>query len=155
MDALKISPIDYSVIRPNGFFSDMKDFLQMAKRGSVYLFGKGEHTLNPIHGADLAKVVIDLIELKKAELEVGGPDILTQNEIAALALKAYDKKIKVYHLPDWLRTGLLAFLRTFTSSKTYGPYEFFLSMMAQDNVAPRYGVIRLKDFFQEEADRIQ
>lgn len=155
VDALKISPIDYSVIRPNGFFSDMKDFLQMAKRGSVYLFGKGEYTLNPIHGADLAKVVIDSIELKKAELEVGGPDILTQNEIAALALKAYDKKIKVYHLPDWLRTGLLAFLRAFTSSKTYGPYEFFLSMMAQDNVAPRYGVIRLKDFFQEEADRIQ
>jgi hypothetical protein len=27
-------------------------------------------------------------------------------------------------------------------------------MMAQDNIAPRYGVHRLKDYFQEEADKI-
>lgn len=154
VDSLKISTLDFSIIRPNGFFSDMKDFLQMAKTGRVYLFGNGEFKLNPIDGGDLAKVVIDSINQRKTEIEVGGPDILTQNEIAQLALKAYDRKPRVIHLPDWIRTGILGFLRTLTSSKTYGPYEFFLTMMAQDNVAPRYGVIRLKDFFKEEADRI-
>lgn len=154
VDALKDSGLEYSIIRPNGFFSDMKDFLAMAKSGRVYLFGDGEYKLNPIHGLDLARVVIDSITSPQEEIEAGGPDIFTQNEIGQLALKAMGKEGKVVHLPDFLRKAALGMMRTFTSSKTYGPIEFFLSMMAQDNVAPRHGVHRLDAFFREEGDKI-
>lgn len=152
--ALKDSGLEYSIIRPNGFFSDMKDFLAMAKSGRVYLFGDGEYKLNPIHGLDLARVVIDSITSPQEEIEAGGPDIFTQNEIGQLALEAMGKEGKVVHLPDFLRKAALGMMRTFTSSKTYGPIEFFLSMMAQDNVAPRHGVHRLDAFFREEGDKI-
>ncbi|MFC1651222.1 SDR family oxidoreductase, partial [Candidatus Latescibacterota bacterium] len=47
---LKASNLKYSVIRPTGFFSDMLDFLKMAKKGNVYLFGDGENEINPVHG---------------------------------------------------------------------------------------------------------
>lgn len=154
VDALKDSGLEYSIIRPNGFFSDMKDFLAMAKSGRVYLFGDGEYKLNPIHGLDLARVVIDSITSPQEEIEAGGPDIFTQNEIGQLALEAMGKEGKVVHLPDFLRKAALGMMRTFTSSKTYGPIEFFLSMMAQDNVAPRHGVHRLDAFFREEGDKI-
>jgi uncharacterized protein YbjT (DUF2867 family) len=154
VDALKDSGLEFNIIRPNGFFSDMKDFLAMAKSGRVYLFGDGEYKLNPIHGLDLARVVIDSITSPQEEIEAGGPDIFTQNEIGQLALKAMGKEGKVVHLPDFLRKAALGMMRTFTSSKTYGPIEFFLSMMAQDNVAPRHGVHRLDAFFREEGDKI-
>ncbi|MEP2023278.1 MAG: SDR family oxidoreductase [Reichenbachiella sp.] len=154
VDALKQSGMEYVIVRPNGFFSDMKDFLDMAKRGRVYLFGHGNFQLNPIHGSDLAEVVIDAIKSKKKEINVGGPDILTQNEIAELALQAWMRPPKISHVPDWVRRALLWFLRKFTSSKTYGPFEFFLTLMAQDNVAPRYGVQRLQSFFNLEVDRL-
>ena len=49
VDALKASGMAYQIIRPNGFFSDMKDFLEMANGGRVYLFGNGQYKLNPIH----------------------------------------------------------------------------------------------------------
>ncbi|WP_035483145.1 SDR family oxidoreductase [Algoriphagus marincola] len=153
VDALKDSGLEYSIIRPNGFFSDMKDFLAMAKSGRIYLFGDGEYKLNPIHGLDLARVVIDSITSPQEEVEAGGPDIFTQNEIGHLALEAMGKEGKVVHLPDFLRKAALGMMRTFTSSKTYGPIEFFLSMMAQDNVAPRHGVHRLDAFFREEGDK--
>ncbi|TDK50510.1 SDR family oxidoreductase [Algoriphagus formosus] len=153
VDALKESGLEYSIIRPNGFFSDMKDFLAMAKSGRIYLFGDGEYKLNPIHGLDLARVVIDSITSPQEEVEAGGPDIFTQNEIGQLALEAMGKEGKVVHLPDFLRKAALGMMRTFTSSKTYGPIEFFLSMMAQDNVAPRHGVHRLDAFFREEGDK--
>jgi uncharacterized protein YbjT (DUF2867 family) len=154
VDALKDSGLEYSIIRPNGFFSDMKDFLAMAKSGRIYLFGDGEYKLNPIHGLDLARVVIDSITSPQEEVEAGGPDIFTQNEIGQLALEAMGKEGKIVHLPDFLRKAALGMMRTFTSSKTYGPIEFFLSMMAQDNVAPRHGVHRLDAFFREEGDKI-
>jgi uncharacterized protein YbjT (DUF2867 family) len=154
VDAIMASGLDYQIVRPNGFFSDMNDFLDMAKGGRVYLFGHGDYKLNPIHGRDLAKTIIDEMNSAATELEVGGPDIFTQNEIAVLALKAAGRPPKILHLPDWSRRLLIWLMRTFTSSKTYGPYEFFLTMMAQDNVAPRYGVERLEHFFRKEMDKL-
>ena len=154
VDELIATPINHTVIRPNGFFSDMKDFLEMAEKGKVYLFGKGTLKLNPIHGEDLAVVCADSIGSKRTEISIGGPDVLTQNEIATYALEALGKPSKIIHLPNWLRKLTLFFLRSFTSVSTYGPVEFFLTLMAQDQIAPRTGVHRLQHFFKQEADKI-
>lgn len=154
VDELKASGMEFTIIRPNGFFSDMKDFLDMAKKGSIYLFGNGEFKLNPIHGEDLARVIIESLDSNREELEVGGPDVLTQNEIGVMALDACQRPKKIVHLPDWTRKVFLSIMRTLTSSKTYGPVEFFLTMMAQDNIAPRYGIHRLQKFFNEQVDQI-
>mgnify|MGYP000085152981 CR=1 FL=1 len=153
VDALKSSGLKYTVMRPNGFFSDMKDFLDMAKNGTVYLFGNGNYRLNPIHGSDLAKVCVDQIYTDKNEVIVGGPDIFSQNELAELALQTWKKKINIVHIPDWIRKFIIWAMRTFTSSKTYGPIEFFLTLMAFDNVAPQYGKQHLKDFFESEVQQ--
>ena len=152
-DYLKSSGLDYSIIRPNGFFSDMGDFLKMAKGGKVYLFGDGKLKLNPIHGEDLAKVVVDTINQDAKEINIGGPDMLSQNDIAELALKAYSKPIKIIHLPDWIRKFTLWTVRTFTSSKTYGPIEFFMTTMVIDMQAPQYGKLKLEDFFNEQTNK--
>ncbi|APA64559.1 SDR family oxidoreductase [Maribacter sp. 1_2014MBL_MicDiv] len=152
VDELIASGIDYSIIRPNGFFSDMKDFLDMAKKGKVYLFGSGKKKINPIHGKDLAIACVDSIHVSNEEINIGGPDILTQNEVAELALLASGKPINIIHIPHWIRKSILKILRTFTSSKIYGPLEFFLTLMAEDAIAPRYGSHRLVTFFQNEID---
>lgn len=150
VDELKDSGIQYCVMRPNGFFSDLRDFLDMARNGRVYLFGHGNYKLNPIHGEDLAKVCLDSIKTGE-EVIVGGEDIVSQNELASLALEAWGKPIKIVHLPDWIRKLIIALLRTFTSSKTYGPIEFFLTAMSIDSIAkPNYGNHRLEEFFKLE-----
>ncbi len=152
-DYLKSSGLDYCIIRPNGFFSDMGDFLKMAKGGKVYLFGDGKLKLNPIHGEDLAKICINAIGSEKKEMNVGGPDMLSQNEIAELALNAYSKPVKIIHLPDWIRKFGLWIVRTFTSSKTYGPIEFFMTTMVMDMQAPPYGIHKLENFFNDNANK--
>ncbi|MBN2869178.1 MAG: SDR family oxidoreductase [Flavobacteriaceae bacterium] len=155
VDALKASGLNYTVVRPNGFFSDMKDFLQMAKSGRVYLFGSGHQKFNPIHGEDLAKVIVDTLEDYNKELTVGGPDVLSLNDISKLALTSLNKPVKITHLPDCLRRLTIWTLRIFTSVKTYGPIEFFLTLMADDNIAPTYGHYHLKDYFREEANKLE
>ena len=150
VDELKSSGLENIIIRPSGFFSDMKDFLEMAGRGKVYLFGDGSQRLNPIHGRDLAKVCVDLLLKPKEEAIIGGPDILSQVDIAKLALSAANKKGKIIFLPDWIRKLIILLVRFFTSSKIYGPIEFFLTVMAYDNVGATYGEYHLKDFFELE-----
>jgi uncharacterized protein YbjT (DUF2867 family) len=151
VDYLKTSGLDYCIVRPNGFFSDMKDFLQMARRGKIYLFGDGRQLLNPIHGDDLAKVCVRALEWDSKELEIGGPDLLTQNDIARLALRSCGKPERIKYLPDWMRKLSLRFVRTFLNTNKYGSAEFFLTTMAMDMIAPQFGCERLRDFFQAEA----
>lgn len=153
VDELNASGINYCILRPTGFFSDMADFLEMAKKGKVYLFGSGELTLNPIHGADLAEFCVNQINSKENELEVGGPVVYTHNQLAELALKAHNKPIKIVHLPDFIRKMTIGLARTFMNSKKYGPIEFFLTAMAMDGSAPTYGTHKLDEFFEEQVNK--
>jgi len=153
VDELKNSGLDYCIIRPNGFFSDMTEFYKMAKKGKVYLFGNGNQRANPIHGEDLAKVCVSAVEKSEKEIDAGGPETLTQNKIAELAFIAVDKNPKIVHIPDFLRRMILKVGKLFMSSKNFGPVEFFMNVMAIDMVAPEYGRHTLKDYFSELSNK--
>lgn len=144
---LRESGIDYCIVRPNGFFSDMTEFLKMAKKGKAELFGDGNFKMNPIHGADLAKICVDAIGSDEKTIEAGGPEVLTHKEIVKIAFETLDKKPRVRYMPEWMRQTVLWFARTFTSQKTYGPMEFFFTVLAMDMVAPIFGKHTLKDFY--------
>jgi uncharacterized protein YbjT (DUF2867 family) len=146
-EQLKKSGIDYCIVRPNGFFSDMSEFFYMAKKGRIYLFGNGELRANPIHGEDLAVVCVDAIDRPDKEIEIGGPETLTQDEIASIAFDILGNKPIVTHIPDWVRRTILKLARLFTGSKVYGPVEFFMTVMAMDMLAPEYGKHTLKEYF--------
>ncbi len=151
-EELKKSGLDYLIVYPNGFFSDMLDYLKMAKKGRGYVFGSGEFRINPIHGEDLAEVCVNAVTGEEKEINVGGPDILTHNEIVVIAFESLNKKIKISRIPIWLSNFILATLRFFTSVKTYGPIEFFMTVLTREMVAPTYGKHHLKDFFLENKD---
>ncbi len=148
-DALKHSGLQYCIIRPNGFFSDMTEFFKMANKGKVYLFGKGELKSNPIHGADLATVCVQQIQTNDTEIDVGGPEILTQTQIANIAFKTIKKTPKITYIPHWIRKLALPIGKVFMSKYTYGAFEFFMHVMAMDMVAPKYGKHTLKEHFEE------
>ena len=91
----------------------------MAKSGRVYLFGDGNLKSNPIHGEDLAKICLDGIDNSEQEIIVGGPEILSQKEIACIAFEAIDKIPKITFIPDWVRKTVLLFGKFFIPSKTF------------------------------------
>ncbi len=149
VDELEMSGLEYCIIRPNGFFSDMSEFLQMARKGNVYVFGSGNQKTNPIHGEDLAAVCEQAILGKDRVIEVGGPDTLTYNEIATVAFQVVGSKVKITKIPDWIRKTILGLTRMLTPSRVYGPIEFFMTVTAIDMIAPNYGSHRLKEHFEE------
>jgi uncharacterized protein YbjT (DUF2867 family) len=148
-EKLIASGLDYTIVRPTGFFSDMLEFLNMAKKGRVSVFGSGENKINPIHGADLAEVCVNLIKESHKEINIGGSKIFTFNEIAELVLQVQNKPIKISRLPNWMIKIILPLMRTFTSSKTYGPIEFMMTVMTMDVVGDSYGTHHLNDFYLE------
>lgn len=152
--ALKQSAVDYTIIYPNGFFSDMQEYLKMADKGRAYLFGDGQYRINPIHGADLAKVCVNAIIYDKKEINVGGPDILSHKDIINLASTSVKKTVKISKVPVWLTHMFVKLLRIFTPEKVYGPVEFFSTVCTRDLIAPAYGRHHLKDFFLHNKNRV-
>lgn len=147
VDELRAANIASTVIAPSGFFSDMSDFLVMARSGRVWLFGDGTHRLNPIHGADLAAAAADAIDKGRELLEVGGPDIFTHDTLARLAFEAAGKPVRITYLPDALRKFALAVLPWFPRA-VGGPARFFLSALGMDMVGEPHGHHRLADHFR-------
>lgn len=146
VDALQASDMPATVIAPTGYFSDMGEILDMAKRGRVWLFGDGSKRLNPIHGADLAVATADATDAQRGWAEIGGPDVLTQDDIAQVAFAALGTAPRITHLPDALRCALLAVL-PILPRRISGPARFFLTAVGMDMVAPRFGTRRLQDHF--------
>ncbi len=150
---LQNTGLAYCIIRPSGFFSDIKEFYEMARKGRIFLFGDGNTRLNPIHGADLAKVCVDAIDQHETVIEVGGSETLTQNDIAEIAFEVAQKPIKITYIPDWVRRLLLRLAAIFMGKSSYGTIEFFLNVMAMDMATQQYGNHTLKDFFIQLKNR--
>lgn len=151
---LQVSGIDYCVVRPTGFFSDMLAFLQMAQKGSVHLFDQGKQRINPIHGQDLAEAMINLFRIGlpsfiQNEVPIGGPKIFTYRQIAEQAFSVIGQPTKVRYYPDWLRRCAIFMGKKCLSESSFGPYEFFLTFAAVEMVAPKYGSHQLEAFFAE------
>lgn len=134
------------VVRPNGFFADLEEFYSMAEKGKIYQFGNGAVRMNPISGEDLAKFCLNIIKLEQNEYDIGGPEILSINQLAQLAFQAQKKPCSIVSVPDVFRRTLL-WLFPKLPEKWVGPPEFFLTMLGNDAIAPRYGDQRIGDHF--------
>ena len=145
---LQASGIKYTIIRPTGYFSDMSQFLKMAQSGRAYWIGDGKNKLNPIHGADLAKVCVDAIEDAENEISVGGPVTYSVGEITELAFNTLGKKPKVTKIPLWLAFVVVKLVRPFNKPMSELA-EFFIAAGKHDGIAPSTGTRSLDAYYQE------
>ena len=144
---LKSSGLEYRIVRPCGYFSDMGVLYDMAVKGRSYLVGDGSNKMNPIHGADLAAVCVDTLEGEQLEVEAGGPDIMTQREAAELAFEVAGKPVKISVVPMWLARGLAKFIGLL--SRQFGDLADFIVTAGEiDGVGPQRGTSTLRSYFE-------
>lgn len=150
VDALEQSGLEYTIVRPSGYFSDMGVLLDMAERGRSFVIGDGSNEMNPIHGADVARVCGEAITSSARELGAGGPDVFTQHEAAALAFEVLGKEPRITSIPVWFLNGVVRFVRMLSGQ--FGDLGEFLVTAGQVSaVAPRVGTRRLRDYFEDLA----
>ncbi|MFG1905707.1 SDR family oxidoreductase [Kribbella sp. NPDC048928] len=146
---LRGSGLAYTILLPNGYFSDFDAYLEMARDGRVYLFGDGSFRINPIDGADVAAAAVDALDAAAHEVELGGPEILTHEEIANEAFRAAGTPPRIRHIPTWVITAGLTLLRWVTPLRVHGVIEFPLTVLTHDVLSPAVGRHRLADHYKE------
>jgi uncharacterized protein YbjT (DUF2867 family) len=144
---LKKSGMPYVIVRPTGFFSDILEFFEMAKKGRIILLGHGNNKMNPIDPLDLAGFIYEHLDDVNSILPVGGPDTMKINDIAEMAFDVLEKTPKITHLPRFVVKLLLGLIRLY-SFKTFTILKFMTRFMNEDVIAPSYGYHHLKDVFK-------
>ena len=147
VDELKASGIDHAVLRPTGYYSDMGEVFEMARKGRVWLIGSGANPVNPIHGADLAVACANAMEGDRTEINVGGPLIITWREVAALAFEILEKPARISYVPEWLMWSIVRLVRLFNRHQG-DLLAFFTTMATTDVVAPAIGTQTLEAHFR-------
>ncbi|MGD8597702.1 MAG: SDR family oxidoreductase [Anaerolineae bacterium] len=145
---LQASGMPHTIMRPTGYFSDIGEYFQMAQAGRAYLIGDGKNHLNPIHGADLAKVCTEALTGSDAEVPAGGPVVYSQNEIAELAFSVLGKPSRLMHIPVGLTRAGIGAMRLFDRHAA-DLFDFFATAGRFENVAPCFGTHRLDYYFRE------
>jgi uncharacterized protein YbjT (DUF2867 family) len=154
VDELKRSGMDYAIIRPTGFFSDMREVFRMAMSGRVYLIGAGRYKSNPIDGDDLARVCVNALTHQQKEIPCGGPEIYTGREVAELAFSVLGKEPKIINIPEWFVRFVARSVSPFLSSRNRGALEFMLTAFLNDFIAPAHEGNSLKNYFVELAQAV-
>lgn len=150
VEALAAAPIEYAVIRPSGYFSDMGALMDMARRGRSFIIGSGTNRFNPVHGADVARVAVASVESDEIDHGVGGPDVYTQTQAAELAFEVLGKEPKLTYVPIWLARGGVRFIRLLSTQ--FGDLADFIVTAGEiDGVAPQNGEHSLRAHFEELA----
>ncbi len=147
VEALQSSALEYRIVRPCGYFSDMGVLYDMAKKGRSFLVGDGANKMSPIHGRDLARVCVEASEGYDAEVEAGGPEVMTQREAAALAFEVAGNPVKISVVPLWLARGLVKVVGMLSTQ--FGDLaEFIVTAGEIDGVGPPRGSISLRSYFE-------
>ncbi|QDP98837.1 SDR family oxidoreductase [Microlunatus elymi] len=151
VDALTASPVSSVVVRPTGYFSDMDEFLAMAGRGVVSLIGDGQLRINPISGRDVADACLEAARSDATDVPVGGPDVLSYQDIARAAFAAHRTEPRIRHLPRVLVVAAVWVLSRCTPERVHGPLQFLTAVMTNDMTAPPTGSDHLADYFARQS----
>jgi len=149
VDRLRVGSMSSTIIRPTGFFNDMAAFRGMAERGRVWLIGDDQTRINPIHGADLAQVITAAFASDDtSDRNVGGPDVMTQSEIASLCFEAAGRPPKVTRVPSRLVDTTGRLIGT-VNSNAGANLRMFAVMGEHDMVGEPVGSHHLADEYRQ------
>ena len=141
------SRVAAQIVNPSGYFSDVTDFLLMARRGFGFTLGDGAAKINPIHGADLAEFIVEHLGEPSMSWDVGGPDILSYRELAELAFRVAGRRQRILRIrPEILRP--LQWAADRSSPRLSNLTRFFLESLKVDAVGTPTGERRIEPFLK-------
>ncbi len=144
--ALLDSQTEPLVVRCAPTFARVAGLVDLArKRSRLSIPGTGQAKTNPIHERDAAVVLVDALEGRARELDAGGPDTLTRQEIAEMAAEAAGG-VPLRFTRLW-PAQCRASLRRFAGRHGHDAALYRIAEGEVDVVAPAVGKRRLGEYF--------
>jgi hypothetical protein len=97
---------------------------------------------------DVARVMVeDSLAKSNTEVEIGGPEDMSWNEICLTCFAHYGTKPRIVHIPAWSCQLILPLLRLF-SPANYAMGKLVLFMSTHDLPTEKRGKLRFADYLK-------
>ncbi|WP_114854589.1 SDR family oxidoreductase [Brachybacterium sp. YJGR34] len=146
VEALSRSRVTPQIVNPSGYFSDLTEIYDLARRGVVVGLGAGDVRLMPIHGADLAEFCLARLRSGAGTWDVGGPEVLTYRDIARIAFDAAGRKERYLGVPRAVAPAAV-WASDRVSPRAGSLTRFFLEGALTDSVGERHGSRTLAEYY--------
>ena len=117
------------------------------------LLNDGTARINPVSGHDAAVACVDALTSDRTDVEVGGPDVYSYDDIARLAFSVVGRPVRIWHVPRALLRAIRPAVDRLAPSQLSGALQFVEATTAIDMIAPAVGLDRLRAFFESIAHR--
>ena len=129
-DAVRESPLDTTVFAPSIMYSPDDPFITLLTRLSLFpvlpVSGSGRATYQPLWADDAAACIVSALDGRgegRDRFELAGPDELTYDEIARLALRSLRRRRRLLHVPlPLVRQGLAA-VEALMGPSAFAPWD--------------------------------
>ncbi len=145
-DELRVSGLEYAILRPTGFFSFFAETLRMLQRGPALVIGTGAPRTNPVHERDVAEACVKALSGESTEMGIGGPDVFTRREIVELALETIGRRARIRSIAPAIFRGMTAPLRI-ANRRLHALMHFGIEVSLLDVIAPATGTRDLRSYF--------
>ena len=145
VDQLQLSGMRHTVVRPTGLFYVFLDLLAYAKLGLVPVIGDGQARTNPIHEADVARILLEHLEDGAPAVSCGGPEIFKRRDLVELMFRMIGRKARIVSMPPGL-FRLMGKMAGLTSARKAELFEFAGAVSTSSAIAPLLGKERLQDY---------
>ncbi|WP_437572309.1 SDR family oxidoreductase [Sorangium sp. So ce542] len=146
-ERIRASGLSFSFVRPTGIYSALNDTMAMARAGVGTVPGDGRARTNPVHPADVAEALAEVLAGGPDVVPVGGPDVMTRDEVMRLAFDAAGKKGLIVHVPAGVLRSTSVLLEGI-HPRLSDLLEFVAAVMTSDSVAPARGTRPLRAWFE-------
>lgn len=148
-EALKNSGINWLIFRSGGFFNDLAEFGKTARKGPLYVIGKGSSRFTPIDVKDLAEVMIeDSLTMNNKVIEVGGPEDLSWQEICEHCFAVSRSRVRIIRIPAWICKSVVWFIKPF-SPKNFAMGRLLVFTSTVDLPTAKRGTLRFRDYLKK------
>lgn len=113
---LRASGVPFTILRPTAFFVPHATLIgePLLKRGKTTILGRGNNPRNFVAMRDVAEIAIRVLDdpqARSAVIDIGGPDNLTNNQVAELYADIAGIPPKIAHIPPGMVRALATLLK--------------------------------------------
>jgi len=141
------SGLNYSIIRPVGFYSGLNDLIIMAKKMVIPLVGDGKAKTNSIFHGDLANFISNNFAELPEILEIGGPEIHTREEMAVMIQERIGGRI--IKVPKGIAKYGSEVPKLFARENLGHKLDYFSYIMSHDMIGQSRGTLTFKDYLDQ------
>lgn len=145
--------LDYTILRPTIFFSELIIFFKDIQSGSITLPNYGQNRINPLHMEEFTNICVNNIYSRQKEKNIGGGELLNYWQIMNILFECAEIPTQIHYRPYFWLFWQSFFKGLWSTEKKRTQLISKMRLLAKDTIGKPVGKTKLRQFLFSKEER--